>query len=143
MRDKAGNEACELYDKVFAIIGHLPLMESWESVRDRVKDIGQAREEYHNQERAVALKNAKNREFIWLDAENFNVTREEYVNKARASATITFAIVKDGKWFERGEMGWWGVVSNEEDRDTWYQKYSELLDGLSDDTLLTLVDCHI
>lgn len=143
MRDEAGNKAGELYDEVFAIIGHLPLMESWESVRNRIKDIDQARTEYHNQERAVALKNSKNRDFIWLDAEDFNVTREEYVNKARASATITFAIVKDGKWYERGEMGWWGVVSNEEDRDAWHQKYNELLDGLSDDTLLTLVDCHI
>ena len=56
---------------------------------------------------------------------------------------ITFAIVKDGEWFERGEMGWWGVVTNESDRSEWCAKYNELLNGLSDDTLLTLVDCHI
>lgn len=143
MRDHAGAEAGILYDKVFEVIGHLPAMESWESIRDRIENIDEARKTYHAQERVVALRSAKDRSLIWYDVEKFNCTREEYVNKARAAAIVTFAVVKDGKWYQRGDMGWWGIVSNEEDRDTWNQKYNELLDSISDDTTLTLVDCHI
>lgn len=54
-----------------------------------------------------------------------------------------FAVVKDGKWYERGEMGWWGVVTNEKDKDVWKEKVKELLSSLPPDTLLTMYDCHI
>jgi hypothetical protein len=35
------------------------------------------------------------------------------------------------------------MVSDEIDQAEWNRKYSELLDSLSDDTVLTIVDCHI
>ena len=53
------------------------------------------------------------------------------------------AIVMDGKWYERGEMGWWGMVSNEQDTDAWNAQVSTLLDSLPDDTDISVVDCHI
>ncbi|MCR5658944.1 MAG: hypothetical protein K6G25_06420 [Bacteroidales bacterium] len=56
---------------------------------------------------------------------------------------LTFAVVKNGEWFERGEMGWWAAVSNEKDKDVWESEVRELLKDLSDDTLLTVMDCHI
>lgn len=59
------------------------------------------------------------------------------------SEISTFAVVKDGKWYERGEMGWWGCVSNEISEQEWEQQYQTLLQGLSDDTLLSIFDCHI
>lgn len=59
------------------------------------------------------------------------------------SSSSTFAVIKDGKWYERGQMGWWACVSNEEDPDDWNKKFDELIDNLSDDTYLALVDCHI
>ena len=40
-------------------------------------------------------------------------------------------------------MGWWGVVLNESEATEWNAKCRELLDGLDDDTMLTIVDCHI
>lgn len=55
----------------------------------------------------------------------------------------TFAVVKDGEWYERGEMGWWGCVSNEMDENEWGNKVRELLEGLPDETLISIVDCHI
>jgi len=56
---------------------------------------------------------------------------------------VTFAVVKDGKWYERGEMGWWGIISNEKPDDQWEKEFTNLIDELPDDTLLTIVDCHI
>jgi hypothetical protein len=30
----------------------------------------------------------------------------------RAAIKPTFAVVKDGRWYERGEMGWWDAVAD-------------------------------
>jgi hypothetical protein len=40
-------------------------------------------------------------------------------------------------------MGYWGMVMNEKDDETWDSIASKIIDGLENDTLLVLVDCHI
>ena len=40
-------------------------------------------------------------------------TKEIYID--RYSKFSTFAVVINGKWYERGSMGWWGIVSDEKD----------------------------
>lgn len=67
--------------------------------------------------------------------------REEFIK--RHAPVITFAVVKDGKWYERGEMGWWGIVSDEKNTDEWNEQFTKLIEEQSDDTLLSLFDCHI
>ena len=52
-------------------------------------------------------------------------------------------ITPDGEWVERGEMGWFGVGSNEMDKDEWDVKFREYLKTLDKDIILTQVDCHI
>jgi len=69
-------------------------------------------------------------------------TKEHYMDNAKYAGT-PFALLKDGKWYERGSMGWWGAVSDEKDRDSWDREVKKLLEGLPEDTLLTAVDCHI
>lgn len=54
-----------------------------------------------------------------------------------------FAVVMDGKWYERGEAGWFGVVIDAKDEDVWNKEVKQLLATLSPDTLLTMYDCHI
>jgi len=71
------------------------------------------------------------------------MTKEEYIQKAKNKAISTFAVLRDNQWFEKGEMGWWGCVSNEKDQDKWNEEFGKLLSELPDDTLLTIVDCHI
>jgi len=68
-------------------------------------------------------------------------TREQYLK--RQVAVSTFAVLKDGKWYEKGEMGWWGIVSDEKDPDEWHDQFNKLIEELPDDTLLSLYDCHI
>jgi hypothetical protein len=55
----------------------------------------------------------------------------------------TFAIIKDGKWYERGKMGWWGIVRNEKDQKDWEEEFKIHLKNLPDDTLISIYDCHI
>ena len=55
----------------------------------------------------------------------------------------TFAVVKDGKWYEKGKMGWWAMVADEKDQHTWEEEFKKLLAEVDDDTLISIVDCHI
>lgn len=52
-------------------------------------------------------------------------------------------ITPDGEWVEQGEMGWFGIGSNEMDDDEWDAKFREYLKTLDKDIILTQVDCHI
>lgn len=70
-------------------------------------------------------------------------TEEEYIQREENSAFVTFAIVKDSQWYERGSMGWWGAVSNKKDEEAWNKQVAELLAELPDDTLISIYDCHI
>ena len=52
-------------------------------------------------------------------------------------------ITPNGEWVEQGEMGWFGIGSNEMNEDEWDAKFREYLKTLDKDIILTLVDCHI
>ncbi|MBN8929943.1 MAG: hypothetical protein J0H19_25405, partial [Rhodospirillales bacterium] len=56
-------------------------------------------------------------------------------------ALCAFALLRDGQWFERGQMGWWGVVSNE--NNGWEVEFAKMLAELPADKWVTVVDCHI
>jgi len=76
------------------------------------------------------------------DRENYiPETREQYL-KRRAGLSYQ-AILMDGKWYEKGDMGWWGHVSDEKDPQDWRDEVKKLIEGLSDDTKLSVYDCHI
>jgi len=68
-------------------------------------------------------------------------SREQFLK--RCGAFRTFAVLKDGEWYEKGEMGWWGCVSNEKNPDDWNEEFDKLLNELPEDTLLSVYDCHI
>ncbi len=53
----------------------------------------------------------------------------------------TFAVVTpDGKWYEKGEMGWWAVVSNE--KKEWPDIFKKLIEPYNENYSV-LMDCHI
>lgn len=55
----------------------------------------------------------------------------------------TFAVLKDGVWYEKGQMGWWGAVLNGKEEDKWKREFQKLLRGLHGETLISIYDCHI
>lgn len=55
----------------------------------------------------------------------------------------TFAVLKDGKWFELGKMGWWACVSDEKAEQEWSGEFEKLLRSLRPDQFVAVVDCHI
>lgn len=97
-----------------------------------------AEEEWSNFENAPEdLRNIE----AFINGIRQNETRESFV--ARRTAPCTFAVLKNGVWYERGDMGWWGIVSDEKDSDAWQREFEKLITNLPEDTLLSVFDCHI
>lgn len=139
MRVEKSTTAGERWDEVQTIIAGRPIP-NWETIRlAHGEDIDAAREEYHTN---PVVKGIKAHD-IWANVDDFDCTREEYCRIATESAVPTFAVVMDGQWYERGQMGWWGIVKDEKDAGTWGKEFNKLIDSLPDDTLLSAYDCHI
>jgi hypothetical protein len=161
MTEHKGQEAKEHYERLERIFGGIiPKLDYlWKDIIDdknlKFKDmnINAKRELYHNQPGMLRLKKIQSRSeelskedkdlIIWLELDNYQISKEEYIKNAKASAIVTFAVIKDGKWYERGSMGWWGIVSDEKDRGEWNNRFCTLISDLPDDTLLSVFDCHI
>lgn len=68
-------------------------------------------------------------------------TKEKFL--AREGCWKPFCVVMNGEWYERGTMGWWGVVHDEKEEETWDKEWKELIKELVPNTILTAVDFHI
>jgi hypothetical protein len=103
---------------------------------------------------AMRTKNKAERSQWWKEAQPLDpkerdwrfgikpdMTEQEYVNNC--PALQTFAVLDETGWHEKGEMGWWGCVSNE--KDDWpkiFQAYlAEILK--KPEKYIAIVDCHI
>lgn len=147
MRNAAGTKAGETYDRAVEILtaaGAGP-WESWEVIRERCKNANGetvyelARSTYNGQPAVVALKASGDDRFTWDLDDDLSGPRSDYVQAARDRAYTTFAYVRDSKWTEKGAM----AVHGKQPQADWNREFNELLDSLPDDTLLTVVDCHI
>lgn len=67
---------------------------------------------------------------------DFNTTTKEQF--------APYAIIKDGQWQAKGEMGWFGIETETYCSDEeWINKVWEMVMELPDDTLISFYDCHI
>jgi len=83
---------------------------------------------------------------IWYDKEYFTETykdKETYV-KCMTSFS-TFAVLLDGKWIGKGDMGWFGISSESADEDLNWQLnfYDNFIKDIDPNAYVTVVDCHI
>lgn len=147
MREEGAGEASNRWDLVNEGIKDTPEHESWESIRERFENIDEARDFYHEQERVKAFKKVceKHKDiFGWFaSVEDYVCDKETYVERKKNESITTYAVVKDSVWYQKGEMGWWGMSSNEMSQDEWNLKFWELIQSTPEDEILTLVDCHI
>jgi len=66
---------------------------------------------------------------------------DAYKNKIRYQTFGTYAILKDGEWMQKGEMGWFGCDSNV--NGDWETQWFEIFNSIPDDHWIVVVDCHI
>lgn len=136
----AADEAAIEYDKAAKIIDRRE-WKTWKECRESAESIDIARDEYNNQ---LVIKDLKKEwDSPFADLCEFKTDRDSYIKTKANSAISTFAVLKDGKWYERGDMGWWGCVSDEKEVNSWNGEFKDLLDTIPDDKFLTVVDCHI
>ena len=67
--------------------------------------------------------------------------KENSIEEPNSPALLLFSIVIDGNYYQKGNMGWWGTVSNE--KEDWKDEFQRRLNEIPEDYYLTVVDCHI
>ena len=100
-----------------------------------------ARQAYGEQA-AIAAANEKLPSMECL-VELFGFDEETFVQRQRNGALVPYAVVKDGKWYAQGKMGFFGMSNDDKSDDEWAEEVQRLYDDLPPETLLTIVDCHI
>lgn len=147
MRAQAAEKAREKWDAVrVKLDGEIVSWRSFKEVRDEHTadgkiDIDKARDVYWAQDGVKHAKEALGPFAYGFD--DYLADRDAFVASAQNSVLSTYAVVKDRQWYQKGEMGWFGMSSDEMTQDEWDKKFMELFDSLPDDTMLTVVDCHI
>jgi hypothetical protein len=147
MRAEAATKALEHFDKAHAVIAGRELPDYEKIQAECGGDHKLFREKFWQHPVVLEVNNALSKDGVHLwstdDVSDLRRTREQVEIDARAGAIATFGVLKDGNWHERGSMGWWGMVSDEKDRNQWTREFGTLLDGLPPETWLAVVDCHI
>jgi hypothetical protein len=117
------------------------------------KDLLERREtwrEIYKNPRELALDAAAFDEVDWLlwdidDAKLMRMPESKYAEN-RSTRALTHAFIDlEGKWNERGDMGWFALCDdeNEGSYDGKDGAFWQFVDSLPDDSMLYLVDCHI
>lgn len=143
MREEYVKKCLQDYDEFHKVVNgrEVPnwenLLKEWEGKVENHVDY--CRRIYNDNEVIEDLRKAE----FYFNEESFLYPRFEYAKKRQDEAVVTYALLKDGKWYQSGQMGWWGMASNEKDEDEWNSEFTKIVDSLPDDTVLTVVDCHI
>lgn len=125
----------------------------------RIKDLvfPDYQEEYDKAKRFWELKveeqlpkNEEEKELIKWDfyrPEYYKNTYKDKETYAECQATFhTYAVIdKDGHWNAKGEMGWWGISSAEENQEVDFIKNykKNVFENAGENDYITIVDCHI
>jgi hypothetical protein len=158
LRGEAEKSATEKHTKANEIIAGRDF-ETWEQVRTRIEAltdgdamlvaeksrIDVARDVFHAQQVIVDLKKADMLPWFNVDEalDTYRKPLADVIKAARASILQTFAVLKDGEWIQKGEMGWFGCSTDEMTEAEWSEKFAQLLDDLPDTAGIAIVDCHI
>lgn len=150
MMATAGAEASVLFDQVAALYATHGVPVSGDEVRTKVgEDHAAFREYFWGQPALRAMEEAKlvpfmaGPEFVASFGDGTEAHRAHFVETARLGAVCPYAILHEGQWLERGEMGMFGMSNDKVDKNDWVRFAWSVIDGLPDDARLCAVDCHI
>jgi len=141
MRETTSKESGNRWDEAMTLVGNtIKDLITWEECKLKFKnDIKKVRDFYHNQECVRLFKDGKN--FIFSQLDEFNYSRETYINNCIKQSMVSYAILIDSNWLAQGTMGWWGISLDE--TNNWNDAFNKIYDEIPDDSWLTIIDCHI
>lgn len=76
-------------------------------------------------------------------------TEAEYLTRNRCGENDIWVpgcyafVDTDGEWHGQGDMGWWGISTNDKPELEWNAECRQFLEDVHEDTVLVMVDCHI
>lgn len=83
--------------------------------------------------------------FMWGNVDSLlelSLPEEEY--QKRIDDTPTWAYIdNEGKWVEKGDMGWFGMSSKDEHHVGYRERFWSWINSLPEETTIFIVDCHI
>jgi len=139
--------------KTYAETGYHPGLSwrTWEAVLadTTLGDIDKKRAAYHHQPdlqkvQATHKAAAGPHAGVFFDYDTLlGCDADAYVAATSGGGITPYALVHEGRWCAKGEMGWFGLSRDDTNQANWTQQVRALIDSLPDDTLLTAVDCHI
>ncbi len=94
---------------------------------------------YYDKEITEA-KEQKREPFFWGFEDT--PTKEEWMAKFKPWI-CPYAVLHEGEWMEKGEMGWWGIDNPHCADEEWDEKFQEFIKELDPETEIAIVDCHI
>lgn len=143
LRHREFNEAYEIALRRFENVGGITpdvagRYEEWCNANPNVKDVFRSANEFAAAREAFD----KLKYFMW-GLDDFTDLRGDIDEYCRARA-LTYAFIdEEGRWHQKGEMGWWGVDDKSQATDDYHDAFWQMIDRLQEDTLVYVVDCHI
>lgn len=151
IKKEARTNAKKLYREVEEKCGgSIPrMLETWNEVLSSPAyanlDIKAKRELYHSQSALKVWNEKVNNGNSWgYDLEDFQCSEIEYILKRELKSFIPYAVLYEGEWISRGDMGWFGVTTTTHyDETEWEKNVWKIVEECPDDTLFSFYDLHI
>jgi len=146
MRREAMQKAAEAFKEFKEVTkGIDPPMKPWKDFHQDFENINDARAAWGSHPWVQALKKSNISPFFECEFGYFCLDKEDpevaFIERAYRNAISTHSVLKDGKWYEKGKMGWFGISFNE--TEDWNDQFDQLLNSIPDDSLISIYDCHI
>lgn len=149
-RREIEEKARQCYREVVAKCGgSIPKLElTWETIWNGSEyanlSIAEKQKLYHNQPAVKRWEQTGlDESFFGPSLQNFQCTEDEFVSRSVLKAFAPYAFVKNGVWYGSGDMGWFGVSTNQKPPQEWQLEVLKMVESLPDDTLISFYDCHI
>lgn len=153
-------QAIKWWDEAMSVFGDTPDHKPFNTMLEEVEAkfgtplskevLDDTREKYHAQPRVqatkVAAKENENSIFHWrtgFQVDDFFTTREAFIERMKINSVSTYAILHNGEWISKENMGWFGMSNDNMTQEERNEKYMTFLKELPEDTRLSVVDCHI
>ena len=120
--------------------------QTFEQIAASYEDLGREAvvNKYWTQPQLVKYLKAEERgRSIPYDLSEVEIPFEEYVRQEELYAVTPFALIHNGKWIERGKMGWFGNASGVKEQEDWYKIVFDIIKQSAVTGWITVVDCHI
>ena len=150
MMESSKLEASQRYENFQRLIKVYGVPKTWEEIKQESSELEEEiRKNFWAQPIILEMQKEKllqlfsSPEDVLEYGDGSDKVAQEYIETHRLSVVIPFALIHQGKWHQRGEMGWFGTSKSEMTRAQWIRHAWSIIESLPPQSKLALMDCHI